>query len=489
MGLKTMLFFKSILATTSLFLLGGALFSLCPEARAQNQVYIHVGEAEIRKSLMALPAFQFFGGPQLTSKVQQAGLTLYNTVYNDLTVSSYFTFIDPKAFLEDPNKLGLKPAPGEPNGFNFENWKKIDSEFLVRAGFNLVDNQVVLEAYVYFVPQAKLVLGKKYSGSLGDVRKIAHTFANDIVTALTGRKGMFLSKIVVASDRSSKIINTSHAKKRTWKDIFILDWDAELGAHPESVEQVTNLRSITVSPSWSPDRKSILYSAYVYHKAYKSNNLDLFLYDLQTKKSQLVSGRRGNNSGAVFFPSGEEILVTLTDLGNPDLFRMNREGKNLKALTNGPAKAMNVEAAVSPDGRRIAFSSDRGGQPMIYIMDADGSNVRRVTFAGRYNASPAWSPDGKRIAFAGWDKNHFDIFLMDGNGLNLSRLTTAPKVSGRLSNNEDPTFSPDGRHIMFISDRTGKKQIYIVNLDGSNERRLTFDNFNYFKPKWSPAVD
>ena len=119
-------------------------------------------------------------------------------------------------------------------------------------------------------------------------------------------------------------------------------------------------------------------------------------------------------------------------------------------------------------------------------MNATGSNVKRLTYAGRYNSTPTFSPDGQKIAFAGHDKGKFDIFMMDVNGTNMVRLTSARKKDGTWSDNEGPTFSPDGRHIMFASNRSGYYQLYIVNADGTNERRITFDTNDYFAPKWSP---
>ncbi|MES2856950.1 MAG: translocation protein TolB, partial [Bdellovibrionota bacterium] len=72
---------------------------------------------------------------------------------------------------------------------------------------------------------------------------------------------------------------------------------------------------------------------------------------------------------------------------------------------------------------------------------------------------------------------------------NMSRLTSANKKNGKAANNEDPSFSPDGRHILFRSDRTGKYQLFIVSVDGETERQITFDNQEYFRPKWSPTLD
>lgn len=107
---------------------------------------------------------------------------------------------------------------------------------------------------------------------------------------------------------------------------------------------------------------------------------------------------------------------------------------------------------------------------MLYIMDSNGKNPKRLTFAGRYNSTPSWHPDGKALAFAGYDKDHFDIFLINADGTGLKRLTDARRTNGRAADNRDPSFSPDGRHIVFASNRTGSYQLYIVGPDGENGR-------------------
>jgi TolB protein len=128
---------------------------------------------------------------------------------------------------------------------------------------------------------------------------------------------------------------------------------------------------------------------------------------------------------------------------------------------------------------------------MIFVMNSDGTDVKRLTFAGVYNSTPAWSPDSKRIAFAGFDDKtkNYDIFTMDITGGNLARLTSAKKKDGRLADNEDPSFSPDGRHVLFRSNRTGKYQLYVVSADGEDERRITFDQHEYYRPRWSPTFE
>lgn len=455
------------------------LTSTFSTARAQDKVYIKVGDANIKRSMLALPAFQFFGSASLHSDHQKIGQELFSTVSNDLDVSSYFTFIKPEAFLENTQKAGLKPkSVDKENGFDFENWSAIGAEFLIKAGFEIQSDSVVLTAYVYHVPAARLVFGKRYENTKPFLRKIAHRLANDVLENLTGLRGMYESRIVVSSDRAGG----KH------KEIFVMDWDSH------NPRQITQHKSISISPAWSPDHQKIAYTSFAWHERWKSRNADLFLYDLRTGNRKVLSAYKGINSGAAFVPNGDILLTISKTKGTPDLFRITQEGTVREQLTEGPHGAMNVEPAVSPDGKTIAFSSDRSGRPMIYVMDLEGKKriAKRIVFAGWYNASPSWSPDSQKIAFAGYDKEtkHFDIFLMNKDGHNLIRLTTAKKIKGdKYSNNEDPTFSPDGRHVMFISDRTGTKQIYMVDADGSNERRLTFDRHNYYKPKWSGNLD
>ncbi|MGE3975032.1 MAG: translocation protein TolB [Bdellovibrionales bacterium] len=461
---------KNIFIILLFFIFSPTLFA--QEAGSAPSVYIKIGEAKLKKSLLAFPPIQFNGSAG-GARQKTVGNEIFNTITNDLEFSSYFQFIKQDAFLEDTSKTSLRPTPVETNGFKFDSWKQIGAEFLIRSGFNLIGNQIELETYVYFVPSQKLVFGKKYTGSVSSARKMAHIFSNDVLEKLTGKKGMFLSKLTVASDMGGG----------KFKEIYVMDWD---GYNPQ---KITAHKSIALSPSWAPDYKTIVYTAFAFHTKSKARNVDLFSYELDTKKRFLLSSRKGINSGATFTPDGKSLLLTVSQSGTPDIYRMSLDGTQLTPLARGPGSAMNVEPSPSPKGDRIAFSSDRSGQPMIYVMNSDGTNVKRVTFAGRYNASPSWSPDGTKIAFAGYDKTHFDIFVMDVNGLNLERLTSAKKANGKMADNEDPTFSPDGRHIMFTSNRTGTHQIYIMNIDGTNERRVTVDRANYFRPKWSGFLE
>lgn len=463
----------ALIAIVSNFVLLGAWAQ-----ESKGGVYIDVGQAQVKKSVMALTPLKYFGPDSANKRHISLGDNLYRTIHQNLDVSNYFTFLNPDGYLENPEKIGLKPAPGEVNGFNFDKWKTSGAEFLFRAGYRVVGGKITLDTYVYHIPKAALVMGKSYTGGENDYNLIAHTFSNDLIKALTGKPGAFLTKLVAVRQEAGKSGN------QITKEIFLMDWDGRNQA------AITNHSTISMSPAWSTAGDKIAYTSFAYHSKQKVRNADLFIYDIKSAKRFLVSYRKGINSGAAFAPGDNFLLLTLSSGGQADIYRMTSDGKTITPLTRGPAGAMNVEPAISPDGKQVAFSSDRAGRPMIYIMNIDGSNVRRITFAGKYNASPVWSPDGKQIAFAGQDSSHFDIFVINADKTNMKRLTSAKKKNGAPANNESPSWSPDGRNIAFSSDRTGQKQLYLVSPDGSNERQITSDpKYIWDRPKWSPFLN
>lgn len=455
-----------LLFVTPLFLL------FIPQNVLADQAYIKLGDAKVKKSIMALPLFNNLGTNN-TGATIAAVSEIFTVAKKNLELSTYFSILPSEAYLEDLTKKSLKPVPEVTNGFKFEPLKTVGVEFLIRTGHIVIEKEITVEMYLYHVPESKLIIAKRYKANLNQSVQIGHTLANDIIEALTGIRAPFMAKIVATSDNGSG----------GPKEVVKMNWDGT------GLEQLTEHKSITLSPSWSPDGKKIVYS--VFTKLIKKNNrpmsnLSLYILDLTTNKRVLTSFRPGVNSGAIFTKDGQSIYLGMSmGSGSADIYKINLKGEVELRLTKGPAGAINVEPSLSPDGSKIAFSSERGGRPMIYVMNADGSNIKRLTFKGDYNSSPSWSPDGSKIAFASQDGANFDIFTMNADGTNLKRLTSAQKADGKAAHNEDPSFSPDSRYIVYTSNRTGKNQIFISTIDGSEERRVTNDSKNYYRPKWS----
>ena len=142
--------------------------------------------------------------------------------------------------------------------------------------------------------------------------------------------------------------------------------------------------------------------------------------------------------------------------------------------------AWDASPAWSPDGRRIAFASDRDGNTEVYVMNADGSGVTRLTVNDAVDSSPSWSPDGRRIAFVSTRDGNWEIYVMNADGSGVTRLTDNDAYDW------SPAWSPDGRRIAFQSKRDGNFEIYVMNADGSGLTRLTYNGADDLTPSWSP---
>jgi Tol biopolymer transport system component len=141
----------------------------------------------------------------------------------------------------------------------------------------------------------------------------------------------------------------------------------------------------------------------------------------------------------------------------------------------------------SPDGSRIAFSSDRDGKENIYIMNLDGSHPTRLTHNGVRNTDPQWLPNGTQIAFiATSGDGYFQWDILNSNGMNASKFmeyTVYPP---------EPSWSPDGKRIAYVDYEDQKPrndaagEIYLMNIDGTGRRRLTDNIWHDMFPAWSP---
>ncbi len=157
---------------------------------------------------------------------------------------------------------------------------------------------------------------------------------------------------------------------------------------------------------------------------------------------------------------------------------MRSDGSDPDCLTSG--ESSNTLPVWAPNGKKIAFVSDRDGNREIYVMNADGNEQLNLTRNPAEDWTPSWSPDGKRIAFASFRDDNWEIYVMAANGSKQQRLTS------NRSADYSPIWSPDGQNLAFASDRDGNLEIYIMAADGSNQTRFTFHDATDQSPVWSP---
>jgi TolB protein len=362
----------------------------------------------------------------------------------DLDFTGYFQWVDPKGF----------PGRDDEKNPDFRAWGLTGAELLVKGACQLTGPGLQTDFYLYDVQQGKMLLGKQYSGSPRDYKKMAHRFADEILFLLTGESGVFQTQIAFVSTTSGK------------KEIYLSDFDGG------DFQRLTHHNSISLSPRWSPKGNEIAYTSY------KDGNPSLYLLQFPGLQSVRISHRPGLNISPAWSPGGESLALALSQPnGNSEIYQINRTGGVLQRLTQGAA--IDVSPTWSPDGRQIAFVSNRAGSPQIYIMNVSSRDVRRITYQGNYNVNPAWSPKGDRIAYASMSGNQVDIYTVSPKNGEVQRLTFGGK-------NESPDFSPDGRMIVFSSSRQGRPALYVMNANGANQRRVTYMNGEQTSPSWGP---
>jgi TolB protein len=161
-----------------------------------------------------------------------------------------------------------------------------------------------------------------------------------------------------------------------------------------------------------------------------------------------------------------------------EIFVMDYDGASPTAITGN--QTINISPRWSPDGRLIAYTSYRNGNPDLFVLNFDSGRRDVVSSQPGLNATPGWSPDGQWLAFAMRSGGGTNLHLLPKGGGTPRPLTTGPSIA------VSPSFSPNGRQIAFNSDRGGNPQVYVMDVDGTNMRRVTFQGNYNASPRWSP---
>jgi TolB protein len=309
------------------------------------------------------------------------------------------------------------------------------------------------------------MLARRYSGKPENPRVFAHQASDDIMT-LTQYKGVARTRIAFVSDRDA-------TKERRSKELYIVDYD---GFNPR---RVTVNGSLNILPAWRPDGAALAYVSY------RQGSPLLYLAKIFEGQSVAnLSGEKGDSQvlGASFSPDGKSLAFASNRAGNADIWVAAADGSGARRLTT--TQANDTAPCWSPTGQEIAFTSGRTGTPQVWTMDSEGLNVRRLSTVGNYSDGCAWNPSKQysEIAYtsrleSGW---RFDIAVID-----LATRQVRQITQGRGSC-EYPTWAPNGRHLAFSCNRGGRWEITIADREGRSLQTLSTGPGNNVQPDWGP---
>jgi TolB protein len=429
-----------------------------PEPQDQSIVVQMIGKPGMPPQI-AVPLFVVLTADATT---QEAARTLTDVLSADLKFEREFDVMDAKSYAGIPSAQTIEDLP-------YERWAQLGADYIALGTVKSAGGKFDVELRVVSVKDRHESYGKHFESTARSLRKVAHTFSDEMHKTIRGVDGIARTKIAFSSTRDGERVGKT-VEERNAKEIYIMDYD---GANQM---KVTSNRSLNLSPSWCPDGQCLAYMSYA------ATFPDIVLQNVfgQIGRSNPAHGTEMvQNYQPAISPDGTKIAYGSTRNGEAmDIYVVNRDGSGERRLTNN--KSSEGSPAWSPAGNLIAFTSDRAGSLQIFTMTPDGGGTRRVENSCSHCDRPTFAPGDRGLLLA------YSTQVPGGHDIELFDLTTqqARRLTSGEATNESPSFAPNGRHVLFFTTRWGKEQLAIVDIDGKNVRSLTKDGRNTF-PSWS----
>jgi len=287
------------------------------------------------------------------------------------------------------------------------------------------------------------LLAKEYTG--GSPRLQAHTFADDIVALLPGRRGIARTKIAFKAETGRN------------SEIYLADYD---GYNPTPVTQDN---TITRDPAWVPGRRML------YYMSYRNGATVISSHDLATGARRKVAAYGGTSGSPALSPDGRLVAMISSKSGSPDLYVANADGSGLRQLTQTPQAESSP--CWSPDGQTLCFTSGT----RLYLINANGGSMRSLaTGMPGKQTEPDWSPDGRTIAFT-----------VEGGGFDLCVVPAGGGSATRLVAGEDPSWAPNSRTLIFTRRVGGRRVLSLLDVPTKQVKDVRQLSGSCSQPGWA----
>jgi len=409
--LKVLIFFLS------LFTINGLLSQV-----VESKIYIDITSPAFKKLPIAIQEIE---GP--------LGRDISDIIENDLEFTGFFLPVNRDAFVENPSQQ-----------FSPVNWTPLGVEAVVK-GTVKEDKELSVRISLYDVFEGREVFRKEYTAARDLMRPISHAIADDIYFKLTGERGIFRSRIAFVSraqDRMEIYIMDWDGKRMTkmgvsgniilplhWsgdgtKLIYSAERNRQWGIYlidflTMKEKKIYASKGTNMAGNFSPDGNNFSFSSS------KDGTPDLYIKHINNDQIIKLSSSYGIDVSPAVSPDGHSIAFVSDRGGTPQIYIMRRDGSHIRRLTF--EGSYNTSPSWSPKGDMIVFVGQRG-KNQIFTIRPDKTGLTQLTVSGN-NEDPSFSPDGRYIAFSSDRDGTKGIYIMRANGESQRRITPRGMVA------------------------------------------------------------